>query len=154
MKTKTILISLCLFFASAGFAHSRPFERFAEKNDVRSMLITPSVLPLPAIFSGMSGIDIDISDLISGIESMQILTTTSPARIEQMQREFSQFATANYKKLGTVTHEGSDISIFANVQGSRIQEVIMLLRSRNNFMTFLVSGDFSLQEIQQIMEMQ
>ena len=152
MKTKTILISLCLFFASASFAHNRPFERFAEKNDVTSMQIAPAMLRIMGIpILNVGGID--IQNLVDNIESIQVISTTSSARAEQMQREFSQFAATHFEELISVVQGGNDISIYADIQRDRVREVILLMKSGNNsFTTILIASDLSMQEIQQIME--
>ena len=150
MKTKIILISLCLFFASAGFAHNRPFERFAEKNDVTSMQIAPAMLRMMGSFNVIGGVD--ISGLMNSIESIQMLSTTSPARAEQMQREFSQFATAHYEELIGLVQGENDINVFADMHGDIIRKLILFMKSGSSFTAILVAGNFSVQEIQEMME--
>ncbi|MDR0437536.1 MAG: DUF4252 domain-containing protein [Bacteroidales bacterium] len=153
MKTKCIFISLCLFFASAGFAQNRPFQKFAEMDGVTSVSISKAMLGLIGNMSNVTGIDkagVNISKMINRIESLQILTSETPARAAQMKRDFSQFASTHYQELMRVADGTSRVNFYSNMQGNRIKELIMLVEDEGEFTAILLVGDFSLQDIQQI----
>jgi predicted lactoylglutathione lyase len=153
MKTKCILISLCLFFASAGFAQNRTFERFAEMDDVSSVFISQAMFRLMgnmANFDQMSGVN--ISGLTNKIESLQVLSTESRTRAAQMHREFSELTSAHhYEELMRVTDGGTRVGIYANMQGEQIRELLLLVGEETDFTVIRIVGGFSLQDIQQLM---
>jgi hypothetical protein len=158
MKTKCILISLCLFFASAGFAQNRQvetqnrmFEKYAEMNDVTSVSISKAMFRL---MGNVSGIDqmagVNISNLASEIESLQILRTESRTRAEQMRRDFSRLASVHYEELMRVVDGTNRVGIYTIMQGDRIKELMMLVEDGSEFTVIRLEGNFSLQDIQQI----
>ncbi|MCL2682503.1 MAG: DUF4252 domain-containing protein [Bacteroidales bacterium] len=153
MKTKCIFISLCLFFASAGFAQNKPFQKYAEMDDVTSVFISRAMLGLIGNMGNVSGIDkagVNISKMINRIESLQILSSDKPARAAQMKRDFSHFTSANYQELMRVADGTSRVNFYSNMQNNRIKELIMLIEDEGEFTVILLVGDFSLQDIQQI----
>ena len=153
MKTKIILISLCLLFASSGFAQNRLFERFAEKDDVTSVFISHAMFRMmggAASFNQMG--TVNISSLTNKIESLQILTTESRTRAAQMHREFSQLVSAaHYEELMRITDGGTRVGFYTHMQGDRIRELLLLVGEETDFTVIRIAGNFSLQDIQQLM---
>ena len=150
MKTKCILISLCLCFASTVFAQNKLFEKYAEMDNVTSVFISKAMFRMMGNVAGIDQAGVDISSIIDKIESLQILTTSTPTRAAQMKKEFSQFASAHYQELMRVADGTSRVNFYSNMQGDRIKELIMMVEDGNDFTVILLAGDFSLQDIQQI----
>ena len=149
MKTKTILISLCILCSSMGFAQNKLFDRYAEMDNVTSVYISK------AMFRMMSNIDkvgVNMMNLKGKIESLQLLTAENKERTTQMKRDFSQLVSSNHEELMRVKDKDSNIRFYADIKGDLIKELIMLIDGNNNYTAILITGNFTIKDIQDLME--
>jgi len=149
MKTKTILISLCILCSSMGFAQNKLFDRYAEMDNVTSVYISK------AMFRMMSNIDkvgVNMMNLKGKIESLQLLTAENKERTTQMKRDFSQLVSSNHEELMRVKDKDSNIRFYADMKGDLIKELIMLIDDNKSYTAILLTGNFTIKDIQDLME--
>jgi hypothetical protein len=147
MKTKQILIILCLFCTSAGFAQNKLFDKYADMDDVTSVYISK------AMFQMMPNIEkagVNLANVKGKIESLQLVSTEKPEKIAQMKKDFSVLVTNQHQELMRVKDGKSRVNFYSNGQGDQIKELLMLIDDENNFTAILINGNFTLKDIQEI----
>jgi len=147
MKTKYILLALCLFCASMGFAQNKLFDKYADMDNVTSVYISK------AMFKMMPQIDnvgVDLMNLKGKIESLQLVTTDNKDRAAQMKKDFSQMVASQLQELMRVKDDKSRVHFYSNMQGDQIKELILLVDDEDNFTAIQLIGNFTLKDIQDI----
>ena len=147
MKTKQILIALCLLCTSVGFAQNKLFDKYADMDDVTSVYISK------AMFRMMPQIDnfgVNLMNMKGKIESLQLVTTEKPEKMAQMKKDFLQSITANHQELMRVKDGKSRVNFYSNTQGDLIKELLMLVNDEDSFTVIQLIGNFTLKDIQEI----
>jgi hypothetical protein len=150
MKTKCILIALCLICTSIGFAQNKLFDKYADMDDVTSVYISKAMFQMISGKTKIDKVGLNVTNMKDKIESFQLVTTEKPDKITQMKKEFSQLVTAQHQELMRVKSEDSRVRFFSNMQGDLIKELIMLVEADDNFTAILLIGSFTLKDIQEI----
>jgi len=151
MQTKHFLIIVCLFCASMGFAQNKIFEKYADMNDVTSIYISKAMFQMMSkINTGTDGVNID--NLKGKIESLQLVATEKPDKIAQMKKDFSQFIkSVQYQELMRIKDESSRVHFYSvTAPNDQIKELIMLIEDENDYTAILLTGNFTLKDIQDI----
>ena len=86
------------------------------------------------------------------IESLQLVTTENKDRIAQMKKDFSQLITSQHQELMRVKDGKSNVKFYADMKGDQIKEFIMLVDAEDNYTAILLVGNFTLKDIQEIVE--
>ena len=147
MKTKYILLTVCLFCASLGFAQSKLFDKYADMDNVTSVYISK------AMFQMMPQIDkvgVNLMNLKGKIESLQLVSTDNKDKAAQMKKDFSQLVTSQLQELMRVKDDKSRINFYSNMQGDQIKELIMLVEDDSSYTAIQLTGNFTLKDIQEI----
>jgi hypothetical protein len=146
MKTKHMLIILCLLCANVGFAQNKLFNKYADMDDVTSIYISK------AMFQMMPNIEkagVNFTNIKGKIESLQLVTTDKPERIVQMKKDFSQLITAQHQELIRIKEGQNRINFYSNMQGDKIKELLMIVNTDDNFTAILLVGNFTLKDIKE-----
>ena len=147
MKTKYILIAVCLFCSGIGFAQNKLFDKYADMDNVTSVYISK------AMFQMMPQIDnvgVNLMNMKGKIESLQLLTTDNKDRKAQMKKDFSELVTSQLQELMRVKDDKSNVRFYSNAQGDQIKELLMLVDDENSFTAIQLVGNFTLKDIQKI----
>jgi len=147
MQTKHFLIIFCLFFASAGFAQNKLFEKYADMDDVTSVYISKAMFQM---MPKIENVGVNLMNMKGKIESLQLVTTEKKERIAQMKKEFSQLITSQHQELMRVKEGKNRVNFYSNMKGDQIKELIMLVESEDNFTAIMLIGNFTLKDIQEI----
>ncbi|MBQ8889198.1 MAG: DUF4252 domain-containing protein [Bacteroidaceae bacterium] len=148
MKRNYILIllfMLCSVFAQAQHSY---FDKYAEQEGVTSVYISKAML---SMIPNMQTDDLNIGQLTSKLESVQILSCEKPEIIEQLKKETDFISTKNgYEELMRINDEGDKTTIYMKQKKDGLKEFVLLNRSKDEFTLILIVGNLTLQEIQQI----
>ena len=147
MKTKCILISLCLFCTGAGFAQNKLFEKYADMDNVTSVYISKAMFQM---MPKIENVGVNLMNMKGKIESLQLVSTEKPEKIAQMKKDFSQLATSKHQELMRVKNDNSRVNFYSNMKDDRITELIMLAEDEDSFTAILLVGNFTLKDIQEI----
>ncbi|MDR2234227.1 MAG: DUF4252 domain-containing protein [Tannerella sp.] len=149
MKTKLLLIALCLCCASMGFAQDKLFEKYADMDNVTSVYISK------AMFQMMPGIEkagVNLMNMKGKIESLQLVTTEKKEVADQMRKEFTQLVTSKHEELMRVRDGKKRVNFYSNMNGEQIKDLLMLVEDESNYTVIQIVGNFTLQDIQDIAE--
>jgi len=149
MKTKTLLIMLCIFCSSAGFAQNKLFDRYAEMDNVTSVYISKTMFRM---MSNIEKVGVNMMNLKGKIESLQLVTAENKERTVQMKRDFTQLVSSNHEELMRVKDKDSNIRFYADMRGELIKELVMLIDGSNNYTAILLTGNFTIKDIQDFVE--
>jgi hypothetical protein len=151
MKTKVVLLSICLFFTCNLFAQSKLFEKYANMENVTSVYISKTMFQLISDLSGTTK-KVNFSDIKDKIESLQILTSEHKDKVNQMKKEFTQMATTQYKELMKVVDGEDRIMFYAHFQGEKIKELVLLIEDKESFTVILLVCNLNLQDIKKLIK--
>ena len=147
MKTRHFLLIICLFCASTGFTQNRLFEKYADMDNVTSVYISKAMFQMmPAI----ENVGVNLMNMKGKIESLQLVTTERKDLVSQMKREFSQLVTSRHEELMRVRDGDTRVNFYSDMNGDQIKELLMLIEAENNFTAILLTGNFTLKDIQEI----
>ena len=150
MKTKNILIIICLFCTSAGFAQNKLFEKYADMDNVTSVYISKAMFQM---MGNVVNAGMNFTNLKGKIESLQLVSTEKQNMIAQMKKDFSQLVgNSQYQELMRVKDEKNRVNFFASMQGDLIKELIMLVNDEDSFTAIQLVGNFTLQDVQDIVK--
>lgn len=147
MQTKQILLALCLFCTSVGFAQNKIFEKYADMDDVTSVYISK------AMFQMMPKIEkagVNLANMKGKIESLQLVSTEKKEKIAQMKKDFSQLVTDRHQELMRVKDGKDRVAVYSEGEGDQIKELLMLVDSEDNYTAILLVGNFTLKDVQDI----
>jgi hypothetical protein len=147
MKTKHILIALCLFCTTVAFAQDKLFDKYAEMDNVTSVYISKAMFRMmPAI----ENVGLNLMNMKGKIESLQLLTTERTDQIPQMRKEFSQLINKQHQELMRVKDGKTRATFYADMEGEKVKNLLMLADTDSSFTVIRLTGNFTLQDIQEI----
>ena len=147
MKTKLLLIIICLFCAGVGFAQNSVFEKYTDMDNITSVYISKAMFQMmPAI----ENVGVNLMNMKGKIEALQLVTTEKQDMIAQMKKDFSQLVTTRHEELMRVKNGNTRVNFYSNKNGDQIKDLIMLVESDSTFVAIQLVGNFTLKDIQDI----
>jgi hypothetical protein len=147
MKAKYLIITLLLACTQFSFAQDKLFDKYAETEDVTSVYISKAMFQMmPAI----GNIGLSLTNMKGKVESLQLVTTERQDLIPQMRSEFSKLVGSQHQELMRVRDGKTRATFYSNMKGDQIKDLIMLTDSDSMFVAMQLTGDFTLQDIQDI----
>ena len=147
MKTRHFLIIFCLLCANMGFAQNRLFEKYADMDNVTSVYISKAMFQMMPV---IEDVGVNLMNMKGKIESLQLVTTEKKDLITQMKKEFSQLVTSRHEELMRIKDGNTRVNFYSDMKGDQIKELLMLVEAENNFTAILLTGNFTLKDIQEI----
>ena len=141
----SLLLTLSTLFCQAQQSF---FDKYAEMDGVSSVYITKSMLKMfPSMSGKINGVD--VGNLASKLENIQILSADEPNIIEQLRKDTKHINTKNgYEELMRVRDDGDKTTIYFKEQ-KKNSEFILITDSGNEFTIIsIVGNDISLKDIQ------
>ncbi len=149
MRIKNLFIILFLCYTSICFSQNRLFEKFAELDDVTSVVISKKMFEMmPNVETG----HLNLKSIKNKIHELVILTTENSSEKERMKKELNQLMGTTYEKLMLIKEQGSHVSFYVLEKREWIHELIMLVDGETEFVAIQLKGQFTLKDIQQITE--
>jgi type IV secretory pathway VirB9-like protein len=94
---------------------------------------------------------INIGDIASRLDNIQILSTEEKDIIEKLRKETSSIHTKNgYEELIRVREDGEKTTIYFRDKKNEKKEFVLLSDGKDEFTIISITGDLTLQEIQGI----
>ncbi|MDR0743445.1 MAG: DUF4252 domain-containing protein [Tannerella sp.] len=156
MKTKSLLLMICLLCNSIIYAQSstinKLFDKYENEDDITVISISKAMFKM--IPENINTGDVNIKNIIHKIESMRIITSNNANLKEKMSSEFKSSVNGNkdYEELMRVKDGKSNITFNARKKGDIINELIMLINGEDSFVAIQITGNFTLNDIQEIVK--
>ena len=141
----SLLLTLSTFICQAQQSF---FDKYAEMDGVSSVYITKSMLKMfPSMSGKINGVD--VGNLASKLENIQILSADDPNIIEQLRKDTKHISTKNgYEELMRVRDDGDKTTIYFK-EKKKNSEFILITDEGNEFTIIsIVGNDISLKDIQ------
>jgi len=147
MKTRHLLLTLGLFCTSMAFAQNSVFEKYADMDNVTSVYISKAMFQMiPAV----ENIGVDLMNMKGKIESLQLVSTEKKEMIAQMKKEFSRLVTTRHEELMRVKDGNTRVNFYSDIKNNNIKELVLLIEAEDNFTAILLTGNFTLKDLQEI----
>ncbi|MCS2890652.1 DUF4252 domain-containing protein [Parabacteroides faecis] len=147
MKTKNILLLLFLCCTSICFAQNKLFDKYSEMDNVTSVSISKAMFRMMPNFETNG---LNLMNLKGKIEGLQILTTENNSIKETMRNDFKNLIGKDHEELMKVKDGKTRATFYVKQKGDLISELIMLADTDKSFNVIRLSGNFTLQDIQEI----
>ena len=141
----SLLLTLSTFICQAQQSF---FDKYAEMDGVSSVYITKSMLKMfPSMSGKINGVD--VGNLASKLENIQILSADEPNIIEQLRKDTKHISTKNgYEELMRVRDDGDKTTIYFK-EKKKNSEFILIMDEGNEFtIVSIIGGDLTLKDIQ------
>ena len=156
MKTKYLLLTVCLFAGSLLNAQNNTFKRLFEKyeNEDNVTIVSISKAMFNLIPGNIKTGDVDIKSVLPKIESLLIITSDKTVIKEKMAVEFKSLVDKNkdYEELMRVKSDDTNVIFNIRKKGDLINELIMLVNDKEDFVAIQLLGNFTIEDIQKIAE--
>ena len=147
MKTKNILLLLFLCCTSICFAQNKLLDKYSEMDNVTSVSISKAMFQMMPNFETNG---LNLMNLKGKIEGLQILTTENNSIKETMRNDFKNLIGKDHEELMKVKDGKTRATFYVKQKGDLISELIMLADTDKSFNVIRLSGNFTLQDIQEI----
>lgn len=151
MKTKYILITLmCIMCSTMSFAqnkNSKLFDKYADTDGVTSVYISKAMFRM---MPGIQEVGLNLTNMKGKIESLYVITTERKELIPQMRKEFSQLVEKTHEELMRVRDGKTKATFYANMDGENVKDLLMISDDEEDFTILQLTGNFTLQDIQEI----
>lgn len=154
MKTKSLLLIICLLCGSILYAQNstinKLFDKYENEDDITVISISKAMFKM--IPGNVNTNDVNIESIMHKIEFMRILTSDKTNLKEMMNSEFKSFieSNKNYEELMRIKNGKAIITFNARKNGDIISELVMLVNEENNFVVIQIAGNFTLDDVQEI----
>lgn len=154
MKTKSLLLIICLLCGSIVYAQNstmnKLFEKYENEDDITVISISKAMFKMMP--DNMNTNDVNIESIMHKIEFMRILTSDKANLKETMNSEFKSLIDndKNYEELMRIKNGKAIITFNARKNGDIISELVMLVNEENNFVVIQIAGNFTLDDVQEI----
>ncbi len=141
----SLLLTLSTFICQAQQSF---FDKYAEMDGVSSVYITKSMLKMfPSMSGKINGVD--VGNLASKLENIQILSADEPNIIEQLRKDTKHISTKNgYEELMRIRDDGDKTTIYFK-EKKKNSEFILITDEGNEFtIVSIIGGDLTLKDIQ------
>ncbi|MCD7937524.1 MAG: DUF4252 domain-containing protein [Tannerellaceae bacterium] len=148
MKTKYILLSVCIFCTTLCFGQKKLFDKYADESGVISIYISKSMFDL--VWPSIQTAGLQLSNMSGKVEGLQLLTTEKKELADRMRKDFSTIVTKEHEELMRVRSDGTKANFYIQKQGENISEMLMIADADNSFVIIQLVGNFTLKDIQEI----
>ena len=154
MKTKYLLLTICLFSGSMLFAQNNTFkslfEKYEHEDNVTIVSISKSMFNL--IPGNIKTNNIDIKSITTKIESMLLITSEKSSIKQKMYDDFKSLVEKNkaYEELMRIRSDKTNVTFNIRKKGDLINELIMLVNDEDDFVAIQILGSFTIEDIQKV----
>jgi hypothetical protein len=156
MKTKNLLLIICLLCSSIVCAQNstinKIFDKYEDEDNIVIISISKAMFKL--IPGNINAGNIDISNIIPKIESMRLMTSSKKEIKEKLNLEIKKLIDSdkNYETLMRIKDGKSNTIFSVRNKDNFISELIMLIDNEESFTVIYITGNFVLEDIQKIAE--
>lgn len=145
---------ICLLCGSAVCAQNstidKLFDKYENEDDITFISISKAMFNM--IPENINTGNISLKNIIHKIESMRIITSEKANLKEKMSKEFKAAVNGDksFEELMRVRDGKSNVILKVRKKGNMINELIMLVNGDHDFVVIQISGNFTLEDIQEI----
>lgn len=147
MKARYIFILLSFFCTGICFAQNKLFEKYADSDSVASVYISKTMFEM---MPEVQTVGLNLASLKGKIESLQILSTESTRKKEQMKKDFTQLLRNQYEELMRMKDGSTQATFYALQKGNTITDLLMIADTDDGLYIIQLLGKFTLKEIQSL----
>ncbi|MDL2221517.1 DUF4252 domain-containing protein [Parabacteroides sp. OttesenSCG-928-N08] len=148
MKIRYILIICALICTRVGMAQNNQlFDKYAEMDHVTSVYISKAMFQMMPV---IEQVGVNLMNMKGKIESLQLVTTERQDLVPQMRKEFSGLIHTGHEELMRVRDGKTRVTFYSNMKGEQIKDLIMLADADSTYTVIQLTGNFTLQDIQEI----
>jgi hypothetical protein len=151
MRTKYIITALlCFAFTTISFAQNNSsllFDKYADTDGVTSVYISKAMFRM---MPNIENMELNLGNMNEKIESLYILTTEKKELIPAMRKDVLQLIKKDHEELMRVRDGSTKVTFYASVKGDLVGDLLMLSDTESEFIVIQLSGNFTLQDIQEI----
>lgn len=148
MKIKCLTLVLFMCCSCVIFAQNKLFDKFADMDGVTSVYISKSMLQM---MPNVKANKMDLGNVMSKLESVQILTSEKAAIAKRMRDETDLFSgNKSYEQLMRIKDGDTRTTFYIQKNGEKIKELIMLVDEKSEFTIIQIVGDLTLNEIKSL----
>jgi hypothetical protein len=100
----------------------------------------------------VENIGLNLMNMKGKIESLQLVTTEKQERFPQMREEFKTLINSQHQELMRVKDGKTRATFYVNMKGEQIKDLLMLADTDSSFTVIQLVGNFTLQDIQEIVQ--
>ena len=155
MKTKYLLLTICLLVSGLMSAQNNTFkslfDKYENEDDVTVISISKAMFNLIPNNIKTTG-NVDLSKIASKIESLLILASDKSLTKQKMYTEFKSLVekNKNYEELMRIKDGNSNITFNIQKKGDKINEMIMVINGDDEFVAIQILGNFTVDDIKKI----
>ncbi len=148
VKIKTIFVILLVWCSCITFAQNKIFDKYADTKGVTSVYISKTMLQM---MPNMKTQGIDIGHIAGQLESVNILTTETPSISKSMRYDMANFdRNKEYEQLMRVKDITTQSVFYIKKRQNKVHELIMFVDEPGEFVIIQITGNLTLQDIQNI----
>ncbi|MDR2139947.1 MAG: DUF4252 domain-containing protein [Tannerella sp.] len=147
MKTKHVILMLCLMCTKAGFAQDKRFEKYADMDHVTSIYISGAMFQMMPDIKDMG---VSLARLKEKMESFYLISSNRAEPISLMRKDFSQMLQSGHVELMRIRNGKTRVTFYSGTKGNRIRELLMLADADSSFTVIQLTGDFTLNDIREL----
>ncbi len=130
-------------------AITKLFNNFSEDEAFSTIYISPKMFQMIAKLDGEGDDKNEIADISKDIKTLRILSTSNTPRKFYKQAN-KKLNLNSYEELMTIKEEGKDIRFVTKMNGDKIEELLLLIGSDENFVLLSFTGDIDLEKLSRL----
>ncbi|MGL4326829.1 MAG: DUF4252 domain-containing protein [Tannerellaceae bacterium] len=152
MKRQILFLLIALCSLPSLSAQNDLYKKYSGKKGVTSVYVSQALLEMMPSFDVKSD-NIDISNILSKLTGIYILSSSDTSITEQLIKDSEHFGKdQNYELLMQVKDSGDNVDFFVkkNKSNSLFQEFVMVVNEPTEFMVIQLLGNMTLDDIKNI----
>jgi hypothetical protein len=156
MKTKNLLVTICLLCSiitgAQNNAMNKLFDKYENEDDITTISISKAMFKM--FPNNINTGHVNIKNIINKIESIRLISSDKTDLKEKMKVEFKSLINKDkgYEELIRIKDDKTNITFNVKRKDESINELIMLINDENDFVVIYILGNFTLNEIQEIVK--
>ena len=147
MNIKYVILVFLLTVSNVCMAQNHIFDKYADVDDVTTVYISKKMFQL---MPSMANTGLELENMKNKIDALQILTTENKERADMLKKSFSTIIKKEHEELMRIKENDTHTTFHILQEGTIIKELIMLVIEPNEFTVIYLSGNFTIDDIQEI----
>lgn len=149
---KIIAVVTLAFICATASAQSNPFDKYADAKDVTYIYISKAMLGLMGSKAVANINGIDINEIISKLNSIQIITSGTKSTKESLKSDAQSIVKkGKYEILMQVSENDKKVDIY-HKESKDNSVIVMITDSKNETVLIVFSGTFSTANVMKMLQ--
>ena len=147
MNIKYVILVFLLTVSNVCMAQNHIFDKYADVDDVTTVYISKKMFQL---MPSMANTGLELENMKNKIDALQILTTENKERADMLKKSLSTIIKKEHEELMRIKENDTLTTFHILQEGTIIKELIMLVIEPDEFTVIYLSGNFTIDDIQEI----